>query len=55
LSCLYLPIAVVSSVRETSILFAVFLGLLFLKEKLNFFKLFLIIGLFLGLIFLRLG
>jgi drug/metabolite transporter (DMT)-like permease len=54
-ACLYLPIAVVSSVRETSILFAVFLGLLFLKEKLNFFKLFLIIGLFLGLIFLRLG
>ncbi|MDC1111804.1 DMT family transporter [Alphaproteobacteria bacterium] len=54
-ACLYLPIAVVSSVRETSILFAVFLGLLFLKEKLNFFKLFLIIGLFAGLIFLRLG
>ena len=51
-ACLYLPIVVVSSVRETSILFAVFLGLLFLKEKLNFFKLFLIIGLFLGLIFI---
>ena len=54
-ACLYMPIAVVSSIRETSILFAVFLGLLFLRERLDFFKIFLIIGLFSGLIFLRLG
>ena len=54
-ACLYLPIAVVSSVREISILFAVFLGLLFLKERLDFFKISLIVGLFSGLIFLRLG
>ena len=34
-ACLYLPIAVVSSLRETSILFAVLLGVFFLKEKIN--------------------
>src|SRR5210317_222133 len=54
-ACLYLPIAVVSSLRETSILFAIFLGLFFLKEKLDLTKSLLIIGLFLGILILRLG
>ena len=50
-ACLFLPIAVVSSIRETSIL----LGLFFLKEKINLIKSFLIVGLFFGLLFLRVG
>ena len=54
-ACLFLPIAVVSSIRETSILFAILLGLFFLKEKINTIKSILITGLFLGLLFLRLG
>jgi drug/metabolite transporter (DMT)-like permease len=54
-ACLFLPIAVVSSVRETSILFAILLGIFFLKEKINLIKFFLIIGLFFGLVFLRFG
>ena len=53
-ACLYLPIAVVSSIRETSILFAILLGFFFLKERINLFKAFLIFGLLFGLLFLRL-
>ena len=54
-ACLFLPIAVVSSIRETSILFPILLGLFFLKEKINLIKSFLIVGLFFGLLFLRVG
>ena len=54
-ACLYLPIAVVSSLRETSILFAVLFGVLFLKEKINLTKFFLILGLLSGVIILRLN
>jgi drug/metabolite transporter (DMT)-like permease len=54
-ACLYLPIAVVSSIRETSILFAILLGFFFLKERINLIKAFLIFGLLFGLLFLRLG
>lgn len=53
--CLYLPIAVVSSLRETSILFAVILGIFFLKEKISITKYFLIAGLFLGVMILKFG
>ena len=53
--CLYLPIAVVSSLRETSILFAVILGMFFLKEKISITKYFLIAGLFLGVVILKFG
>ena len=53
-ACLYLPIAVVSSIRETSILFAILLGFFFLKERINLIKAFLIFGLLFGLLFLRL-
>jgi len=54
-ACLFLPIAVVSSIRETSILFAILLGIFLLKEKINLTKFILIIGLFFGLVFLRFG
>ena len=54
-ACLYLPIAVVSSLRETSILFAVLLGVFFLKEKINLTKSLLILGLFFGVTILRLN
>ena len=54
-ACLYLPIAVVSSIRETSILFAILLGFFFLKERINLIKALLIFGLLFGLLFLRLG
>ena len=54
-ACLYLPIAVVSSLREASILFAVLLGLFFLKEKINLTKCLLILGLIFGVVILRLN
>ena len=53
--CLYLPIAVVSSLRETSILFAVIFGIFLLKEKISITKYFLIAGLFLGVMILKFG
>ena len=34
-ACLFLPIAVVSSIRETSIIFAMLLGIFCLKEKIR--------------------
>ena len=46
---LHLPVAVVSSVRETSIIFAVLLGIFFLKEKIDFIKGFMITMVFIGL------
>jgi drug/metabolite transporter (DMT)-like permease len=54
-ACLFLPIAVVSSIRETSIIFAMLLGIFCLKEKFNLMKFILIIGSFLGIILMRLG
>ena len=48
----YLPVALVSALRETSILFAVLLGVVVLKEKLNWEKVFLVVTLFLGIAFL---
>lgn len=52
-ACIYLPIAVVSSLRETSILFAIILSKLFLKEKITLFSFALIIFIFIGIIFMR--
>ena len=54
-ACLFFPIAVVSSIRETSILFALLLGIWFLKEKFNLIKIILIIGSLLGILLMRLG
>ena len=52
-ACVYLPIGIVSSIRETSVIFALLLGTLFLKEKLNFIKCFLIFGSCFGIILMR--
>ena len=54
-ACLYLPIAVVSSLRETSILFALMLSTIFLKEKLSLFKFVIIVIIFSGILLMRSG
>jgi uncharacterized membrane protein len=48
----HLPVALVSSLRETSILFAILLGALFLKEKMTADKIALVLVLALGIVFL---
>lgn len=48
----HLPVALVSSLRETSILFAILLSVLFLKEKMTTDKIALILVLALGIVFL---
>ena len=52
-ACLSTPVAVVSSLRETSVLFAVGLGVLFLKEKMTLLKVGVILTMFFGVIVLR--
>ena len=52
-ACLSTPVAVVSSLRETSVLFAAGLGILFLKEKLTLLKVVVILTIFCGVIALR--
>ena len=52
-ACLSTPVAVVSSLRETSVLFAVGLGVLFLKEKMTLLKVGVILTIFSGVIVLR--
>ena len=47
------PVAVVSSLREPSVLFAVVLGVLVLKEKMTPFKVAIIVTIFCGVIVLR--
>jgi drug/metabolite transporter (DMT)-like permease len=54
-ACLSTPVAVVSSLRETSVLFAVGLGVLVLKEKMTFLKVGVILTIFCGVIVLRLA
>ena len=54
-ACLSAPVAVVSSLRETSVLFAVVLGVLFLKEKMTPFKIAIIFTIFCGVILLRMS
>ena len=53
-ACLYLPIAVVSSIRETSVLFALLLGTIFLKEKITLQRILVVFIIVLGIIILRL-
>lgn len=48
----HLPVALVSSLRETSILFAILLGALFLREKMTTDKIALALVLALGIVFL---
>jgi drug/metabolite transporter (DMT)-like permease len=54
-ACLSTPIALVSSLRETSVLFAVGLGTLFLGERLTLFKVILTAMIFCGVLVLRLS
>ena len=54
-ACLSAPVAVVSSLRETSVLFAVALGVLFLKEQMTWFKAGIILTIFSGVIVLRMA
>ena len=54
-ACLYLPIPVVYTLRETSIFFAVILASMFLKEKLTTYKMFLILTLCTGVAFIKLS
>ena len=54
-ACLSTPVAVVSSLRETSVLFAVVLGVLVLKEKITLFKVAIIVTIFCGVIVLRIA
>ena len=54
-ACLAEPVAVVSSLRETSVLFAVVLGVLVLKEKITPFKIAIILTIFFGVIVLRMA
>ena len=49
------PIALVTTVRESSIIFAILIGILFLKEKLNLLKILSILIMFLGILILRLS
>lgn len=54
-ACLSAPVAVVSSLRETSVLFAVVLGVLVLKEKLTIIKIATILTIFCGVIVIRMA
>jgi drug/metabolite transporter (DMT)-like permease len=54
-ACLSAPVAVVSSLRETSVLFAVVLGVVLLKEKMTFFKTAIILIILCGVIVLRMA
>ncbi len=54
-ACVFLPIAVVSSLRESSILFALLLSTVFLKEKLSLFKFVIIVIILLGILLMRSG
>lgn len=54
-ACLYAPISVVSSLRETSVFFAVMLGIIFLKEKLTVTKILSSLLIVMGIILTRLA
>lgn len=47
------PVPMVSALRETSIIFAIFIGYFYLKDRINFYKLFSILLIFLGVIGLK--
>lgn len=54
-ACLSAPVAVVSSLRETSVLFAIAFGAFLLKEKITTFKMSIIFTIFCGVVLLRLA
>ena len=47
------PIPMVSALRESSIIFAIFIGYFYLKDKINFYKIISILLIFLGVIGLK--
>jgi len=49
------PIALITALRETSIIFALLIGTFFLKEKLNLLKICSVLIIFLGIVMLRLS
>ena len=51
----YLPIAIVSALRETSIIFAIILSAIFLKERLDLLKILIIAAILFGIIFLKIS
>ena len=52
-ACFHLPIAVVSSLRETSILFALLLSTFFLREKITLFKCTIIFTMLIGIVLIK--
>jgi drug/metabolite transporter (DMT)-like permease len=48
------PIPMVSALRETSIIFAIFIGYFYLKDKINFYKIISILLIFIGVLGLKL-
>ena len=54
-ACLHAPVAVVSSLRETSLLFAILLGAVLLKERITPFKLIMVTSIFCGILVIRLS
>jgi len=54
-ACLTLPVAIVSSLRETSVLIALILGVVFLKEKLTWAKMLACLAVVSGIALMRLG
>ena len=54
-ACLHAPVAIVSSLRETSLLFAIILGAIFLNEKITMFKIIMIVSILCGILLLKLG
>jgi drug/metabolite transporter (DMT)-like permease len=47
------PIPMVSALRESSIIFAIFIGYFYLKDKINFYKIISILLIFIGVIGLK--
>ena len=47
------PIPLVAALRESSIVFSIFIGYFFLKEKINLIKILSILAIFTGVVFLK--
>ena len=54
-ACISTPIAIVSSLRECSVIFALILGIFFLKEKFTLVKLIMTIGIFFGIVLMKIN
>ena len=47
------PIPLITTLRETSIIFALIIGAIFLKEKFTSLKIFAVLSIFFGVVFLK--